>query len=68
MPVERICNLAKRLHDLGPRPLYEFLREVASGSDPIDRLEIYARLDPAIVRALGGDQFPTPAIITRGRG
>ena len=50
--------LVARLHALGPRPTYELLREVATGADLFVRLEIYAQLDPDIVRALGGDVLP----------
>jgi hypothetical protein len=53
----RLRHLAQRLHALGERPLYEFLREVAAGADLIARLECYAKLDPDIVASLGGDRF-----------
>ncbi len=50
------------LHNLGPRPLFEFLTELASEHDiggSIDnKLASYARLNVDIVRALGGDRFP----------
>jgi hypothetical protein len=46
--------VARRVHALGPRPLYELLRELASGADLLTRLEAYARLDPALTAALGG--------------
>ena len=50
------------VHALGPRPLAELLAEIAAvtGQPAIvaDRLQTYARLDPEIVRAVGGDQFP----------
>lgn len=54
----RLRHLARRLHELGERPLYEFIREVIAGRDPLERLEVYGRLDPAIVRALDGDRLP----------
>ena len=51
-----------RVHALGPRPLAELLAEIAAvtGQPAIvaDRLQTYARLDPEIVRAVGGDRFP----------
>jgi hypothetical protein len=51
----RLQRLVARLHALGPRPMYELVRELAAGADLFDRLEVYSRLDPHIVRALGGD-------------
>jgi hypothetical protein len=51
----RLQYLVARLHALGPRPIYELLREVAAGADLFGRLQIYARLEPDIVRALGAD-------------
>jgi hypothetical protein len=53
-----------RLHDLGPRPLAEILRELAEKwgaefrRDLDSRLERYGRLPPEVVRDLGGDRFP----------
>jgi hypothetical protein len=49
----------RRLHALGPRPTYELLRELSAGADLFERLEVYGRLDPEIVRALGGDKLPS---------
>jgi hypothetical protein len=54
---DRLRRLAAHLHSLGPRPLHEFLREIAAGADLFERLERYARLDPAIVKYLGGDRL-----------
>ena len=54
----RLQYLASRLHALGPRPLFEFLKEIADGAEPLPRLEAYAQLDPGIIRALGGDILP----------
>jgi len=55
-----------RVHSLGPRPLAELLAEIAAATgqpDMIaDRLQAYARLDPEIVRAVGGDRFP-PSVL-----
>ena len=51
-----------RLHALGPRPLAEFLADIArSTGQPAliaDHVAEYARLDPEIVRAIGADDFP----------
>jgi hypothetical protein len=52
IPLVRLQYLAARLYALGRRPIYELLRELAAGRDLYDRLEVYARLDPDMVRAL----------------
>jgi hypothetical protein len=54
---ERLRDLAKHLHRLGPRPTFEFLREVAAGADLYERLEQYARLDPSICKYLGASEM-----------
>ena len=58
----RLQRLAEYLHALGPRPVFEFCREIAEahdiGADVHRRLERYARLDPAVVQVLGGGHFP----------
>jgi len=43
---------------LGERPVYEYLKEVVDGANAVDRLEAFARLDPAVVAALGGSALP----------
>jgi hypothetical protein len=53
----RLQHLARRLHQLGERPLFEFLSEIESGADLRSRLERYAQLDPELIRELGGDTF-----------
>ena len=64
--VRVICQV-QRLHDLGARPLMEFLTELAS--DPATRADIelnlfrYARLDPGIVAALGGSELRSPVFV-----
>ena len=50
----RLRHLARRLRALG-----ELLREVVAGADVVDRLEAFARLDPAIVALLGGSALPS---------
>jgi hypothetical protein len=60
---ERLAYLARRLHRLGERPLYEFIREIIAGANPIERLEAFARIDSAIVKYLGADRMP-PSIHT----
>ena len=54
-----------RLHSLGPRPVLEALIEVAAGVELDIVLADYARLDPEVVTALGGDKFP-PSIFAVG--
>ena len=49
---------AEHLYALGPRPVLEALLEVEAGAG-LDRvLADFGRLDPEIVRQLGGDKFP----------
>jgi hypothetical protein len=64
-------RLVERIHALGPRVLFEFIdeldREHALGADLDRRLERYAGLNPAILRAVGGDKFaPAPIYIVGG--
>lgn len=64
----RLRRLAAALHELGPRPIYEFLREVEAGADLRARLEVYARLPAGFIRANDGDKFPPAAFaVTGGR-
>lgn len=73
IPPERLRHLARRLHELGERPLYELLAELDKGAPLGPRLERYAELSADIVNALGADQLPsavrlvTPAPDERGR-
>ena len=50
------------LHALGPRPLFEFLADIARSTGQhaliADHIAEYASLDPEIVRAIGADRFP----------
>jgi hypothetical protein len=66
-PAWRLRHLAQHLHDLGPRALYEFLRELLDRQMPdaqafVDRLERYARLPPEAMRAIGGYEIPPPVL------
>jgi hypothetical protein len=63
----RLRRLADQLHALGPRPIFEYLREIIAGADPAARLERYAELDPDVVRALGGDRLPPAHRVVGGR-
>ena len=56
---------AEHLHGLGPRPVLEALVEVEAGADLDSVLADFARLDPEVVTALGGDKFP-PSIFAVG--
>jgi hypothetical protein len=62
----RLRRLAAALHELGPRPLYEFMREIESGADVRARLEIYAALPAGFIRENGGDQFQPFAYAVAG--
>ena len=69
----RISPLVEDLHGLGPRPLYEFLRELVSADhalavDAEELLKRYARLDPGTVAALDGRDLRMPlALVSGGR-
>ena len=69
IPVARLKRLTAAVHRLGPRPLFELLREVGAGSDLLSTLERYARLEPLtdFISHLGGDQLPPPARLVGGR-
>jgi hypothetical protein len=56
----RLRQLAGRIHALGPRPLYELLRELDAGAELGPALEAYADLHGCIdfICALGGDRLP----------
>ena len=55
-------HLARQVHALGDRVLFEFIDELDRahdlGEDLDRRLERYAGLDAELLRALGGDCFP----------
>jgi hypothetical protein len=63
----RLRRLARRLHGLGERPIYELLAEIVQGADIMVRLERYAALDPDTVRALGGDELPNQLFVIEGK-
>jgi hypothetical protein len=54
----RLRYLARRISRLGERALFELFRELLAGADLASRLEVYARLDPSVLAALGGDVLP----------
>ena len=55
-------RMIERVHALGPRPLAELLAEIAAVTGQhvrvVDLVEEYVALDPAVLRAVGGDRFP----------
>jgi hypothetical protein len=62
----RLQYLARRLHALGERPLYEPLLELASSADLLLTLERYTALPAGLIREYGGDRFVPPFIVTDG--
>ena len=67
----RITRQVQRLHDIGPRATYEFLKELAADPlvhDDIDLLlPHYCRLDPGTVKALDARDLRLPiAVIENG--
>jgi hypothetical protein len=58
IPPVRLQHLARHLHQLGARCVYEALRELIAGRDPAGSLEAYGEMDVDIVHALGADRFP----------
>ncbi len=57
-------RIVERVHSAGPRPVGELLVELLehANADPaiLDKLHKWGRLDPEVVRALGGRNFPRP--------
>lgn len=67
MNAARLRLLASRIHQLGPRPLFELLRELDGGAELNATLERYGRLYPLadFIAALDGDQLQPPARLVR---
>jgi len=65
----RLRYLAAQIHQLGPRPLFELLREIKAGADVLSALERYARLGPlaGFISCLEGGQLPPPVRLVGGR-
>jgi len=61
-PDVRLRRLARLLHRLGEGRLYEFLAELAAGADPVERLEVYSRIDPQILSLMGSNDLPRSAV------
>jgi hypothetical protein len=58
----RLRHLCGHLHQLGPRAVYEFIREIRAGGDVVQRLVAYKRLDPGILSYLGADRLPVTEV------
>lgn len=65
----RLKYLASRIHELGPRPLYELLSELSDGADLGTVLERYASLAPlaGFIAQHGGDRLSPPARLVGGQ-
>jgi hypothetical protein len=68
VPPERLRCLARRIHQLGPRPLFELFSELEAGAPLIPRLETYAALPADFIKKLDGDRLPVVRMIRNGRG
>jgi len=69
-PDARLRHLAERLHALGARGTYEYLREVAGGADPWVRLEKHAAVSARLgdfIRANDGPRLGGSRSLDRGR-
>ena len=68
--LSRLRLLAKQMHSLGERPLFEYLAEIIAGADPVARLEAYARVASLadFIAVNGGNKLPgCPRLINGGR-
>jgi hypothetical protein len=65
----RLRHLARRLHQLGERPIFEFLLELDAGADLQDALERYAAINVYgdFIRAYDGDRLPSLLPTVGGR-
>jgi hypothetical protein len=65
----RLRLLARQMYSLGERPLFEYLAEIIAGSDPVARLEAYARLSPLaeFIAVNDGDRLAPPRLFRGGR-
>jgi hypothetical protein len=59
----RLRLLARRIHRLGERPLFELFRELDDGTDLSSTLEAYAKLPADLIREYGGDRLPAIRIV-----
>jgi hypothetical protein len=64
----RLKHLARHIHQLGERPLYELMCQIVGGDDdPIFLFEQYARLPRSVIVAYGGDTLSNNIILLRPR-
>jgi hypothetical protein len=65
LPRERLACLARKIHGLGERVLFELLVELASGRELGPVLERYGRLAPlaGFIRSLNGDRLPAARLV-----
>jgi hypothetical protein len=73
LPPARLRHLARQVHALGERPLYELLTELEAGLPFAERVEAYAGLADLgpFIKAHGGDRLPIARVVTptrKGRG
>lgn len=61
----RTRQLTKRLHALGEKPLYHFVRDLERGGNIQQTLEAYAALPAELVKAYRGDVFTLPFVIRK---
>jgi hypothetical protein len=56
----RLRNLAQRIHDLGPNPLFQIMCEMSGSSAALDKFEQYGALTRHrdLIRAYSGDTLP----------
>lgn len=47
-----LAHLANRLHQCGPRVIFELLRDMVAGRDPAEIVTDFSRLDPCVYAAL----------------
>ena len=66
MPPARLRYLARQVHALGERPLFELLSELEAGLPFAERVEAYARLAELgpFIKAQGGDRLPVAASVS----
>ena len=70
VPAPRLQRLARQIHALGERPLYECLLELERGADLLPTLERYGRLAPfaAFIAENGGRDLPRPRVVATAAG